>query len=131
MVREKSPRLIAERYTPEVTHGVIMRTKFLLSSLLLLSVVMSAQQSPSGQTVASGAAGSSGAVTVVGCVGSINGYFTLGTRHGDLYRLKGDHDALLSHNGKEVAISGTVTTSKKDRVLQISTMKKISDGCQY
>jgi hypothetical protein len=109
-----------------------MRTWILLPCLLLLSLMTVAQQSPSSQTSPNAvSAGGAGAMTVIGCVSSINGYFTLGTRRGDLYRLKGDHDSLLGYNGKEVAISGTVTSSEKARTLQVSKIKKISDTCQY
>ena len=109
-----------------------MRTWILLACLLLFSVTTLAQQAPSGQSNPNGSsAGSAAAVTVVGCVNSINGYFTLGTRGGDLYRLKGDHDSLLSYNGKEVAVSGTVKASEQGRTLEIAKMKKVSENCQY
>jgi hypothetical protein len=109
-----------------------MKTWSLLPCLLLLSLISVAQQSPSGQNAPNNAPSTaSGAITVVGCVGSINGYFTLGTRRGDVYRLKGDHDALLGYNGKEVVISGTIGPTARDRTLQISTIKKVSDSCQY
>jgi hypothetical protein len=109
-----------------------MRTWILLPCLLLLSLMSLAQQSPSSQGTPNDApAASAAAMTVVGCVSSMNGYFTLGTRRGDLYRLKGDHDTLFGYNGKEVAISGTVTSSEKGRTLQISKIKKVSDTCQY
>ncbi len=109
-----------------------MRTWILLPCLLLLSLMSLAQQSsPSEASSNAVPAGSTGAMTVVGCVSSINGYFTLGTRRGDLYRLKGDHDSLLGYNGKEVAINGTLTSSEKARTLQVSKIKKISDTCQY
>jgi hypothetical protein len=111
-----------------------MRTSTLLACLLLLfSLTTPAQQqAPSGQSNPNGLpSGSAAAVTVVGCVNSINGYFTLGTRRGDLYRLKGDHDSLLSYNGKEVAVSGTVKASEQGRTLEIGKMKKVSENCQY
>lgn len=109
-----------------------MRTLILLPCLVLLSMMTPAQQSPPSQANPNGApAGGIGAMTVVGCVSSINGYFTLGTRHGDSYRLKGDHDTLFGYNGKEVAISGTATSSEKARTLQVSKIKKVSDTCQY
>ncbi len=109
-----------------------MRTWILLPCLLLLSAIAFAQQSPPNQAGPNGAsAGGTGTVTVVGCVNSINGYFTLGTRRGDLYRLKGDHDALFGYIGKEVAISGTAKSSEKGRTLEISKIKKVSDTCQY
>lgn len=107
-----------------------MRTWNLLPCLLLLSLAAIAQQSPSGQNASNNASGDTGGVTVVGCVASLNGYFTLETRSGEVYRLKGDHDALVGHNGKQVAISATMTGSKKAQTLKISTMKKISDTCQ-
>jgi hypothetical protein len=110
-----------------------MRTSTLLACLLLLfSLTTLAQQAPSSQSNPNApSAGSAAAVTVVGCVNSINGYFTLGTRRGDLYRLKGDHDSLLSYNGKEVAVSGTVKASEQGRTLEIVKMKKVSEDCQY
>ena len=109
-----------------------MRPWTLLTCLLLMSLVGVAQQSPSNQNAPSGApAGGTGGITVVGCVNSINGYFTLGTRRGDVYKLKGDHDTLLGYNGKEVAISGTIGASAKDRTLQITHIKKVSDTCGY
>jgi hypothetical protein len=108
-----------------------MRTWNLVACLLLLSLAAIAQQSPLGQNATNNSAsGGTGAVTVVGCVNSLNGYFTLETRGGEVYRLKGDHDALLGRIGKQVAISGTMTGSKKAQTLKISTMKKISDTCQ-
>jgi hypothetical protein len=109
-----------------------MRTWLLLPCLLLSSLMTFAQQSSPSQGSSNGApTGSVAAMTVVGCVNSINGYFTLGTRNGDLYRLKGDHDTLFSYNGKEVAITGTVTSSEKTRTLQVSKIKKVYDTCQY
>ena len=109
-----------------------MRTLILLPCLLLSSLMTFAQQSPSTQTSPNAvSAGGTGAITVIGCVSSINGYFTLGTRRGDLYRLKGDHDSLLGYNGQEVAISGRVKSSEKGRSLEVSKIKKVSDTCQY
>jgi hypothetical protein len=109
-----------------------MRTWKLLSCLLLLSLMTFAQQSSPSQGPANNApSGSAAGVTAVGCINSINGSFTLATRHGDLYRLKGEHDTLLGYNGKEVVIVGSVSTSKGERTLQISTVKKVSDTCQY
>ncbi len=109
-----------------------MRTWILVTCLLFLSLMTFGQQSPSTQANPNAApGGSTGAVTVVGCVGSINGYFTLGTRRGDRYRLKGDHDTLLGYNGMQVAISGTVKSSEKGRTLEISNIKKLSDTCQF
>jgi hypothetical protein len=108
-----------------------MRTWILLPCLLLFSLMTLAQQSAPSQSNSNAAPASSGAMTVVGCVSSINGQFTLGTRRGDSYRLKGDHDTLFSYNGKEVAVSGTVTSSEKGRTLEISKIKKVSDTCQY
>lgn len=108
-----------------------MRTWSLLPCLLLLSLAVIAQQPPSGQNATNNAAsGGTRGVTVVGCVNSLNGYFTLETRSGEAYLLKGDHDALFGHIGKQVAISGTMTGSKKAQILKISAMKKISDTCQ-
>lgn len=109
-----------------------MRTWIVLACLLLMSLITMAQQSPSNQNAPNNpSTGSPGAITVIGCVGSINGYFTLGTRRGDVYKLKGDHDALLGYNGKEVAISGTIGANAKDRTLQISNIKKVADTCPY
>ncbi|MGB7555919.1 MAG: hypothetical protein WBM04_16225 [Candidatus Korobacteraceae bacterium] len=109
-----------------------MRTWIVLPSLLLFSVMAFAQQPSPSQGAANAApAGGTRAMTVVGCVNSINGDFTLGTPQGEVYRLKGDHDALLGYNGRKVAISGTVTSSEKARTLQISTIKKLSDTCGY
>ncbi len=110
-----------------------MRTWILLPCLVLLSMMSLAQQSsPNQGNPNSAPAGAATAVTIVGCVGSVNGYFTLGTSRGDRYRLKGDHDTLLGYNGKQVAITGTAVTSpEKVRTLQISKIKKISDTCQF
>jgi hypothetical protein len=109
-----------------------MRTWFLLPCVLLLSLMTFAQQSSPGQANPNGApTGGTGAVTVVGCVESINGYFTLSTSAGDVYRLKGDHDTLFGYNGMKVAISGTVKSSEKGRTLEISKIKKLSDTCGY
>ena len=109
-----------------------MRTWIVLPSLLLFSVMAFAQQPSPRQNSANAApAGGTGAMTVVGCVNSINGDFILGTPNGQVYRLKGDHDSLLGYNGRKVAISGTVTSSEKARTLQISKIKKLSDTCAY
>ncbi|MGB8772317.1 MAG: hypothetical protein WCC92_22095 [Candidatus Korobacteraceae bacterium] len=109
-----------------------MRTWILLACLLLLSLMTFAQQSsPTQGNPKDAPAGGAAGVTAVGCVNTINGSFSLATRHGDTYRLKGEHDTLLGLNGKEVIISGSVSGSKGERTLQISTIKKMSDTCQY
>jgi hypothetical protein len=110
-----------------------MRAVLLLSCLLALSLLVSAAQaSSSGQDTAGGtSAESSAPVTLVGCVTSMNGHFSLATRTG-LVRLKGDHDSLLGHNGQQVRIIGTMKRDKKSgrQTLTISELKKISDSCQ-
>jgi hypothetical protein len=62
-------------------------------------------------------------------VTSINGYFSLVTRSGQ-FRLKGDHDSLLGHNGQQVRVTGTLT-KKGPQTLKITELKKVSDTCQY
>jgi hypothetical protein len=107
-----------------------MRTWYLLSCLLLLSLATFAQQSPSSQSTSNdNSAGSGGPITVEGCVTSINGSFFLATPSGQ-FRLKGDHDSLLGHNGQQVRVTGTVT-KKEPQTLKISHLKKVSDTCQY
>jgi hypothetical protein len=44
---------------------------------------------------------------------SLNGTFSLTTANGIRYILKGDHDALLSYNGKQVQVTGTMKATKK------------------
>jgi hypothetical protein len=56
--------------------------------LLLISLSAVAQQSGKSPT------------TLSGCVLSLNGSFSLTTSNGIRYVLKGDHDTLLSYNGK-------------------------------
>ena len=106
-----------------------MRTSYLLVVLLSLSLTAFAQQSPSGQAVPNTNPGDvSGAITVEGCVTSINGYFLLMTHNGQ-FRLKGDHDSLLGHDGQQVRIVGIVT-KKTPQTLKINELKKIADSCQ-
>jgi hypothetical protein len=110
-----------------------MRTWYLLLSLLLLSLASAPQQSPSSRGTANAtSAGSGDTKTVVGCVTAMNGAFSLATRSGDLLRLKGHHNALFGYNGKQVRITGTITTSDSaPRTLLISKIKKVYDTCQY
>jgi len=118
-----------------------MRTWYLLPCLLLLSLTTFAQQAPSSQGTANDTpAGSGDSTTVVGCVTGVNGSFTLGTPNGDLYRLKGHHNALFHYNGMEVRVTGTVTPSKPSsaskrvsgtmpQTLKIAKIEKLRDTC--
>ncbi len=74
------------------------------------------------------------------CVTGVNGSFTLGTPNGDLYRLKGHHNALFHYNGMEVRVTGTVTPSKPSsaskrvsgtmpQTLKIAKIEKLRDTC--
>ena len=76
---------------------------------------------------------SGGPTTLTGCLMSINGSFTLQTANGERYILKGDHDTLLSYNGKQIQVTGTPATSKKASArheFQVTSVKKIADFCQ-
>lgn len=109
-----------------------MRTWCLLPCLILLSLTTLAAQSSSGQGMSNDNSGANGGpITVEGCVTSFNGYFSLLTR-GGVFRLKGDHDSLLGHNGQQVRITGTVTPAGKkgSKALKIAELKKIADTCQ-
>ena len=109
-----------------------MRIRYLAASLVLFSLAAFPQQpSPSQGAPNDNPAAGGGAITVEGCLISVNGYFSLATRSGVL-RLKGDHDSLFSHNGQQVRVTGTVTSGKKNaaQILKISDLKKLSDTCQ-
>jgi hypothetical protein len=90
--------------------------------LLLISISALAQQSSSAPT------------TLSGCVLSLNGTFSLTTSNGNRYVLKGDHDTLLSYNGKQVQVTGTLKatkkTSSKPATFHVADIKKIADFCQ-
>jgi hypothetical protein len=106
-----------------------MLTSHLLLGLLSLSLAASAQQSPSGQAASNNDPGqATGRITVEGCVTSINGYFLLMTHNGQ-FRLKGDHDSLLGHDGQQVRIVGNVI-KKTPQTLKINELKKIADSCE-
>ena len=72
--------------------------------------------------------------TLSGCVLSLNGVFSLTTSSGVRYVLKGDHDTLLSYNGKQVQVTGTMKATKKTpskpATFQVTDIKKIADFCQ-
>src|SRR5271163_467946 len=99
-----------------------MRSCCLLSFLFLLSLMSHAQQPASNQGTANDtSAGSGESKVVVGCVSALNGSFTLATAGSDVYRLKGHHNALFGYNGKEVRVTGTITSSDgAPQTLQIS-----------
>jgi hypothetical protein len=92
--------------------------------LLCLSTCVSAfaQQSASTPTRLSG------------CMLSLNGSFSLTTSNGVRYVLKGDHDTLLSYNGKQVQVTGTMKatkkTSSKPATFHVIDVKKVADFCQ-
>jgi hypothetical protein len=98
-----------------------LRTITLLILVAGLSAATFGQQSPSGPT------------TLTGCLISVNGQFTLQTSNGDRYILKGEHDTLLSYNGKQIQVTGKPATSKKaaaQHEFHVSSVKKIADFCQ-
>lgn len=98
-----------------------MRTITLFILVVVFSAASFGQQPPSGPT------------TLTGCLISVNGQFTLQTSNGDRYVLKGDHDTLLSYNGKQIEVKGTLATSKKasaQHEFHVSSVKKIADFCQ-
>ena len=99
-----------------------MRSIRMISLLLLISVSAFAQQPSSTPT------------TLSGCMLSLNGAFSLTTSNGIRYVLKGDHDTLLSYNGKQVQVTGTMKatkkTSSKPATFQVTDIKKIADFCQ-
>jgi hypothetical protein len=94
----------------------------IMSVLLLISASAFAQQSSSTPT------------TLSGCMLSLNGTFSLTTSNGIRYVLKGDHDTLLSYNGKQVQVTGTMKatkkTSSKPATFHVTDIKKIADFCQ-
>ena len=98
-----------------------MRAIKLLILVIVVSAVSLSQQSSGGPT------------TLTGCLISVNGSFTLQTQNGERYVLKGDHDTLLSYNGKQIQVTGALATSKKAAArheFQVSSVKKIADFCQ-
>jgi hypothetical protein len=109
-----------------------MNIRDVLVFLLLIPLINSPQQPLSNKGVGTHASADVGeATTLVGCVTGVNGSFTFETRDGNRYLLKGKHDTLFGYNGKEVQISGTVTSSKNTQALKIATIKKTYDTCQY
>jgi len=88
---------------------------------LAISVCAFAQQSATTPT------------TLSGCMLSLNGTFSLTTANGIRYILKGDHDALLSYNGKQVEVTGTMKatkkTSSKPATFRVTEVKKLADFC--
>ncbi len=74
----------------------------------------------------------SGPITVEGCVGSMNGHFGIVT-DGGVYRLKGDHDLLMNHNGKQVRVTGNIISLNKTgrQTIEVTNLKKLHDFCQH
>jgi len=101
-----------------------MRAIVITFVLLFVSAFGLAQQSSAGST------------TISGCLMSLNGAFTLLTPKGERFILKGDHDTLLSYNGKQVKITGTPKSINKNSgtpkpgEFRVSEVKKIADVCQ-
>lgn len=99
-----------------------MRSIWVVFLLLLVSASAFAQQSGSTST------------TLSGCMLSLNGTFSLTTSNGIRYVLKGDHDTLLSYNGKQVQVTGTMKatkkTSSKPPTFNVTSVKKLADFCQ-
>jgi hypothetical protein len=99
-----------------------MRAAKVTMLCLAISVCAFAQQSATTRT------------TLSGCMLSLNGTFSLTTANGIRYILKGDHDALLSYNGKQVQVSGTMKatkkTSSKPATFRVAEVKKLADFCQ-
>jgi len=60
--------------------------------------------------------------------------FSLTTANGVRYVCKGDHDTLLSHNGKRVEVKETMKATKKTfskpATFPVSEVKKLADFCQ-
>jgi hypothetical protein len=100
----------------------IMRATRLALLFIVISISSFAQQSASTPT------------TLSGCMQSLNGSFGLTTSNGIRYVLKGDHDTLLSYNGKQVEVKGTMKatkkTSSKPPTFHVTEVKKIADFCQ-
>lgn len=76
--------------------------------------------------------------TIEGCVVGVNGAFRLSTANGETYMLQGDHSTLLSYNGMQVRVTGTVkkpprgtSTRGAPRTLKVSDIKKVSQTCQF
>jgi hypothetical protein len=99
-----------------------VRAVRIILSLVLISISAFAQQSSSTPT------------TLSGCLLSLNGVFSLTTSNGIRYVLKGDHDTLLSYNGKQVRVTGTTKatkkTSSKPPTFHVANVKKVADFCQ-
>jgi len=99
-----------------------VRVVRIMSLLLHVSVSVLAQQPTTSRT------------TLSGCVLSLNGVFSLTTANGIRYVLKGDHDTLFSHNGKQVQVTGTMKTTKKTSskpaTFHVTDIKKRADFCQ-
>jgi len=93
-----------------------------LALLIAVSIPAVAQQSSTSPTILSG------------CMLSLNGTFSLTTSNGVRYVLKGDHDTLLSYNGKQVEVKGTMKatkkTSSKPPTFRVTDIKKVADFCQ-
>ncbi len=111
-----------------------MRISYLLPCFLLLFLLAGyGQNAPSGQnTSGDSSAANHQPITVEGCIGSMNGHFSVVTA-GGVYRLKGDHSTMMNNNGKQVRVTGTVISSNKTgrQTLEVSEIKKIHDFCQY
>jgi hypothetical protein len=99
-----------------------MRAVRLMFFCALISFSAYAQQSTTTPT------------TLSGCVLSLNGVFSLTTSNGIRYVLKGDHDTLLSYNGKQVEVKGTIKATKKTAskpaTFHVTDIKKVADFCQ-
>jgi hypothetical protein len=113
------------------------KTWFAVATLTLYAMLPASAQAPNSKPSASPA---SETKTIVGCLTSSDGRYTLGTNTDKLYVLQCDPELLGRYNVVLVRVTGVVSEakvepSKHDALSQqpptiaVSKLKKIADGC--
>ena len=110
---------------------------FLLFSVLMLGASWAAAQTYPSQ----GSAGNTASQqSVVGCLSSSGGAYTLTAKNGKTYQLTGDTAKLTDHVGHEMKITGTISpaaasssgamgNNSGEQTIDVTSFKHISKTC--
>ncbi|MFY9911122.1 MAG: DUF5818 domain-containing protein [Candidatus Sulfotelmatobacter sp.] len=109
---------------------------FLLFSVLMLGASWAAAQSYPSQAPAGSTTGQH---SVVGCLSSSGGAYTLTAKNGKTYELTGDTAKLSDHVGHEMKITGTMSPASAsstgamgksgEETIDVTSFKHISKTC--
>lgn len=111
---------------------------FLLFSVLMLGASWAAAQSYPSQAPAGSTAGQQ---SVIGCLSSSGGAYTLTAKNGKAYELTGDTAKLNDHVGHTMKITGTISPASAsstgameknsgEETIDVTSFKHISKTCQ-